>query len=108
MMNSSILLWKANVRREDKDARAIIYNVGRGDKDARAIIYSVGKGDKDARAIIYNVGRWDEDAKAIIYFAEANINPQLPYNPNETIYLLEEDIEQGTQMNLDLSKKQME
>ncbi|XP_028064776.1 BURP domain protein RD22-like isoform X2 [Camellia sinensis] len=100
-----IYFAEANVRREDKDARAIIYNVGREDKDARAIIYNVGKGDKDARAIIYNVGRWDEDAKTIIYFAEANINRQLHYNPNETIYFLEEDIKQGTEMNLDLSKE---
>ncbi|KAL7209190.1 hypothetical protein ACSBR1_030850 [Camellia fascicularis] len=100
-----IYFAEANVHKEDKDARAIIYNVGRGDKDARAIIYNVGKEDKDARAIIYNVGRWDEDAKAIIYFAEANINRQLHYNPNETIYFLEEDIKQGTEMNLDLSKE---
>ncbi|KAI8002778.1 BURP domain protein RD22 [Camellia lanceoleosa] len=100
-----IYFAEANVRREDKDARAIIYNVGGGDKDARAIIYNMGKGDKDARAIIYNVGRGDEDAKAVIYFAEANINRQLHYNPNETIYFLEEDIKQGTEMNLDLSKE---
>ncbi|GMP78589.1 hypothetical protein CsSME_00034476 [Camellia sinensis var. sinensis] len=98
-----------NVGREDKDARAIIYfaeaNVRREDKDARAIIYNVGREDKDARAIIYNAGKGDKDARAIIYFAEANINRQLHYNPNETIYFLEEDIKQGTEMNLDLSKE---
>ncbi|XP_028064780.1 BURP domain protein RD22-like [Camellia sinensis] len=105
----NLLPQEANLRRSDKDVVGHIdfakANVRRGDKDARAILYNVGRGDKDARAILYNVGRGDKDARAILYFAEASINRQLHYNLNETIYFLEEDIKQGTKMNLDLSKE---
>ncbi|CAL5417015.1 unnamed protein product [Camellia sinensis] len=108
---------EANVRRGDKDASGIQYfeeaNVRRGDKDATGIQYfveaNVRRGDKDATGIQYfagaNVRKGGKDASGIQYFEEANINPQLHYIPNETIFFLEEDIKQGTKMNLDLSKE---